>query len=159
MMMILLVTVPPHPLELSENIERPTAHTIRMTCYFDGVPTPNITWMKNGTVIKSNGRIKVKADDPDTLLISQGVASTLLISQGAASDSGLYQCWAQNAAGREGMIIRLHVKPSGTKCCHSFSCVLPDVYHLKFLMCYSKAKCRDSAISHMCTVPTFHTFC
>lgn len=98
--------VPPHPVDASENIIRPTAHTVRMTCEFEGTPAPNITWMKDGQLVKSNGRIKIKGDP-----------GTLLISQSSAIDSGLYQCWAENVAGRAGKIIRLYIKPSGSNVC------------------------------------------
>lgn len=94
----------PRSIGTSENIVRPTAHTVRMTCEFEGVPTPSVTWIKDGEEVKSNGRIKIKGD-----------LGTLLISQSTARDSGIYQCWAENAAGRAGMIIRLFIEPSGVK--------------------------------------------
>lgn len=50
---------PPSLVEWPESLTRPRAGTARFVCQADGVPTPHVTWLKNGEKVKSNGRIKM----------------------------------------------------------------------------------------------------
>lgn len=50
---------PPSMVESPESLTRPRAGTARFVCQAEGVPTPQISWLKNGEKIKSNGRIKM----------------------------------------------------------------------------------------------------
>ncbi|KYB24561.1 Neuroglian-like Protein [Tribolium castaneum] len=65
----------------------PPARTVRLDCQAKGVPRPKITWLKNGEPLPSAARIKKHP-------------SGLVISHTFTSDSGIYQCFAVNAAGK-----------------------------------------------------------
>uniref|UniRef100_A0A8D0AR44 Protogenin n=1 Tax=Sander lucioperca TaxID=283035 RepID=A0A8D0AR44_SANLU len=53
------VIAPPSLVEWPESLTRPRAGTARFVCQAEGVPTPEITWFKNGEKVQSNGRIKM----------------------------------------------------------------------------------------------------
>ena len=84
---------------MTENMQRPTAHTLRFMCRVQGEPLPSITWLKNGEVLKNNGRVKAKG-------------GKLVITQCMPSDSGLYQCFAENKVGMDQDTLRLDVEPA-----------------------------------------------
>lgn len=50
---------PPSLVEWPESVTRPRAGTARFVCVAEGFPTPQITWLKNGEPVHSNGRIKM----------------------------------------------------------------------------------------------------
>lgn len=50
---------PPSLVEWPESLTRPRAGTARFVCQAEGVPAPQITWLKNGEKVHSNGRIKM----------------------------------------------------------------------------------------------------
>lgn len=66
-----------------------------------GTPIPRIIWQKDGVVIAPN---------PDVRISVEGGATTLDILRAQASDSGWYQCIAQNAAGSTATRARLFVE-------------------------------------------------
>uniref|UniRef100_A0A4W3GF96 Protogenin n=1 Tax=Callorhinchus milii TaxID=7868 RepID=A0A4W3GF96_CALMI len=57
---LLTVLAPPAFVEWPESLTRPRAGTARFMCQAEGIPTPKISWLKNGEKIHSNGRIKVQ---------------------------------------------------------------------------------------------------
>ena len=68
-----------------------------------------IRWLKNGEEIEHNGRIKIEPHE-----LSLGELGTMLVLwQTVTSDSGLYQCQAENEAGQASATMRLYVLPSG----------------------------------------------
>ncbi|KAK2193930.1 hypothetical protein NP493_4g00006 [Ridgeia piscesae] len=95
----LTVLVLPYIYYMTENMQRPTAHTLRFMCRVQGEPLPSITWLKNGEVLKNNGRVKAKG-------------GKLVITQCMPSDSGLYQCFAENKVGMDQDTLRLDVEPA-----------------------------------------------
>ncbi|XP_062858479.1 protogenin B [Trichomycterus rosablanca] len=82
----LTVLVPPSFVEKPESQTRPRAGTARFSCQAEGVPSPRISWLKNGEVIHSNGRIKM-------------YNSKLVITQIIPEDDAIYQCQAENSQG------------------------------------------------------------
>ncbi|KAF5891569.1 protogenin A-like, partial [Clarias magur] len=72
--------------EWPESLTRPRAGTGRFVCQAEGMPTPRITWLKNGEAVHSNGRIKM-------------YNSKLVINQIIPEDDAIYQCQAENEQG------------------------------------------------------------
>ncbi|XP_066994863.2 protogenin [Anabrus simplex] len=77
----------------------PPAKTVRFKCDAQGVPKPDIIWLKDGERVQMNGRIKQRA-------------SELVLLNGVTADSGLYQCVARNKAGENWAAGRLQVNAS-----------------------------------------------
>lgn len=70
-----------------------------------GTPIPRITWQKDGVQISSSNDVYIGVD---------GGATALEIPRARASDSGWYQCTAQNVAGSTATRARLHVETPKT---------------------------------------------
>ncbi|XP_041918413.1 protogenin A [Alosa sapidissima] len=92
----LTVQAPPSLVEWPESLTRPRAGTARFVCQAEGVPTPHITWLKNGERVHSNGRIKM-------------YHSKLVINQIIPEDDAIYQCQADNELGSVLSMARLIV--------------------------------------------------
>uniref|UniRef100_A0A8C3AXP3 Protogenin n=1 Tax=Cyclopterus lumpus TaxID=8103 RepID=A0A8C3AXP3_CYCLU len=90
------VLAPPSLVEWPESLTRPRAGTARFVCQAVGVPTPQITWLKNGEKVHSNGRIKM-------------YNSKLVINQIIPEDDAIYQCQAENKQGSVLSMARLIV--------------------------------------------------
>ncbi|XP_031425461.1 protogenin A [Clupea harengus] len=90
------VQAPPSLVEWPESLTRPRAGTARFVCQAEGVPTPHITWLKNGERVHSNGRIKM-------------YHSKLVINQIIPEDDAIYQCQAENELGSVLSMARLIV--------------------------------------------------
>ncbi|XP_060924749.1 protogenin A [Limanda limanda] len=90
------VLAPPSLVEWPESLTRPRAGTARFVCQAEGVPTPQITWLKNGERVHSNGRIKM-------------YNSKLVINQIIPEDDAIYQCQAENEQGSVLSMARLIV--------------------------------------------------
>ncbi|XP_074661562.1 protogenin B-like [Tubulanus polymorphus] len=69
------------------DLSRILSITARFVCPADGVPQPNIRWLKDGLPVKLNGRIKAARK------------YHLVVSYSVPADSGYYQCIASNPAG------------------------------------------------------------
>jgi len=81
--------------ELSVTQRRP----IRVDCDATGVPTPTMTWTKDGVPLESDGgRVNVLQN-----------GQLLMLSAAAIEDSGIYMCTAQNVAGIDHKQFRLQV--------------------------------------------------
>ena len=72
LMRMVSVPAPPSLVEWPESLTRPRAGTARFVCQAEGVPTPHITWLKNGERVHSNGRIKMyhRYSKPPSLFLS-----------------------------------------------------------------------------------------
>uniref|UniRef100_A0A3P8T1I2 Protogenin n=1 Tax=Amphiprion percula TaxID=161767 RepID=A0A3P8T1I2_AMPPE len=90
------VLAPPSLSEWPESLTRPRAGTARFVCHAEGVPTPQVTWLKNGEKVHSNGRIKM-------------YNSKLVINQIIPEDDAIYQCQAENEQGSVLSMARLIV--------------------------------------------------
>ncbi|XP_060902271.1 protogenin A [Labrus mixtus] len=90
------VLAPPSLVEWPESVTRPRAGTARFVCQADGVPTPLISWLKNGERVHSNGRIKM-------------YNSKLVINQIIPEDDAIYQCQAESEQGSVLSMARLIV--------------------------------------------------
>ncbi|XP_043934455.1 protogenin [Protopterus annectens] len=82
----LTVLAPPAFVEWPDSLTRPRAGTARFVCQAEGIPSPKVTWMKNGEKVHSNGRIKM-------------YNSKLVINQIIPEDDAIYQCLAENDQG------------------------------------------------------------
>ncbi|XP_066523098.1 protogenin B [Hoplias malabaricus] len=107
----LTVLVPPSFVEKPESQTRPRAGTARFSCQAEGVPSPHITWLKNGEALHSNGRIKM-------------YNSKLVITQIIPEDDAIYQCKAENSQGSVLSMARLIVvmsedRPSAPRNVHA----------------------------------------
>ena len=83
---------------------RDSRQTISFTCTADGVPTPTILWLQNGTLlqINQNPRFSVSSDTMRPGLrpyITERRQSVLTISELSERDSGRYSCIATNRIG------------------------------------------------------------
>ncbi|XP_020797110.1 protogenin A [Boleophthalmus pectinirostris] len=90
------VLAPPSLVEWPESLTRPRAGTARFVCQAEGIPTPQITWFKNGNKVHSNGRIKM-------------YNSKLVINQIIPEDDAIYQCQVENDLGSVLSMARLIV--------------------------------------------------
>ncbi|XP_047561044.1 hemicentin-1 isoform X2 [Lutra lutra] len=102
---ILKVLEPPHingseePVEISVIINNP----LELTCFASGIPTPKITWMKDGRPLP-------QTDQVQTL----GGGAVLRISSAQVEDTGRYTCLASSTAGDDDKeyLVRVHVPPN-----------------------------------------------
>ncbi|KAM9313261.1 protogenin [Gastrophryne carolinensis] len=81
-----IVLAPPSFVERPESLSRPRAGTARFVCQAEGIPTPKMSWLKNGRRLHTNGRIKI-------------YDSKLVINQIIPEDDAVYQCMAENGRG------------------------------------------------------------
>ncbi|XP_055011676.1 protogenin B [Boleophthalmus pectinirostris] len=107
----LTVLVPPSIVEKPESQTRPRAGTARFMCQAEGVPPPQIKWLKNGEKVHLNGRIKL-------------YNSKLVITQIIPEDDAIYQCVAESEQGSVLSLARLIVvmsedRPSAPRNIHA----------------------------------------
>jgi len=96
----LFAVVPPTARQPMTNQLLFERQTIRLSCNVSGWPTPSVSWTKNGEDVVPSARINVTGHE-------------LLIAQAAVSDSGIYQCLAENIAGHVALTARVHVELPG----------------------------------------------
>ncbi|KAF5916712.1 hypothetical protein HPG69_005507 [Diceros bicornis minor] len=100
---ILIVNVPPNiksgPQSLVIHLNKSTV----LECFAEGVPTPRITWRKDGAVLSGS--------HPRYSILENGF---LHIQSAHVTDTGRYLCMATNAAGtdRRRIDLQVHVPPS-----------------------------------------------
>ena len=64
---------------------------LTLTCELDGIPTPSIQWVQDGTVVSSG---------PDvTITIPNGSSSALTVTNLQRNHIGVYECNASNGVG------------------------------------------------------------
>ncbi|CAO2637185.1 Hmcn1, partial [Lemmus lemmus] len=100
---ILTVNVPPSITGGPQNLVTLLNKSVVLECYAEGVPTPRITWRKDGTVLAgSHARYSI---------LESGF---LHIQSAHVTDTGRYLCMATNVAGtdRRRIDLQVHVPPS-----------------------------------------------
>ncbi|XP_076093735.1 hemicentin-1-like isoform X1 [Mytilus galloprovincialis] len=74
-----------------------------INCPISGVPTPNITWYKDGEVISSSYHVTISAN-----------GRRLTVTDTQVDDSGSYKCVGENTAGKEEktFLVKVNVSPT-----------------------------------------------
>ena len=78
----------PITLIIGDNVTALTRTSITIQCHTSGVPTPTVTWTKDGQSIASVGMYTVQDD------------GSLLINEAFEEDTARYMCTAENVAGK-----------------------------------------------------------
>ena len=65
---------------------------LRLSCNFDGVPIPDVTWIQNNT-------IELSDSDPRIIITTGNDVSTLQITGTDRNGGGLYTCRSTNSVG------------------------------------------------------------
>ena len=76
-----------------QNQFKPIGQSLRFSCRVRGMPTPTITWLKNGAPLSKNNRLVIDR----SLLPDNVLSSDLLLYTVSQKDEGLYQCLAKNS--------------------------------------------------------------
>ena len=79
----------PITLTIGDNVTALTNTRITIQCHASGVPTPTVTWTKDGQDIASGGKYTVQDD------------GSLLVSEAEDVDSARYTCTADSIAGKD----------------------------------------------------------
>ena len=83
----------------------PLGKSLHFSCKVTGLPTPSITWLKDGTAIPKSNRILLNR----SLLPSNILSSDLQLNLVSNRDEGIYQCVAKNLFEEKVMAARLVV--------------------------------------------------
>ncbi|MEQ2243941.1 Follistatin- protein 5, partial [Ilyodon furcidens] len=100
--------VPPVIRVYPESQAREPGVTASLRCHAEGIPSPQLSWLKNGIDIKT------KLSKQLTL---QANGSEVHISNVHFEDTGAYTCIAKNEAGVDEDISSLFVEDSARKTC------------------------------------------
>ena len=74
----------------SNDFEKLTGQPVTFTCVVEGIPTPTVTWYRNGG--NPRGMTSVSGSNRNM--------NTLTISSSVVGDTGMYQCIAENVVGK-----------------------------------------------------------
>uniref|UniRef100_UPI0035900F1F hemicentin-1 n=1 Tax=Myxine glutinosa TaxID=7769 RepID=UPI0035900F1F len=100
------IYAPPHVVVDAEEVVVMVSEPVQLQCEASGVPTPNLSWLKDGIPISStpgNNALQIRSD-----------GRILSLSHVQTSDAGLYTCVAVNVAGegRNDVTLRVYVPPN-----------------------------------------------
>ena len=76
---------------IGDNVTALTNTSITIQCPTSGIPTPTVTWTKDGMEIPSGGRYKIKED------------GSLVIRASGIEDNAKYMCTAESISGKESL--------------------------------------------------------
>lgn len=93
-----LPSVPPRIQAGPRVMKIQAGHPADLPCVVKGVPTPVVTWLKDGAALLVDGGQYVSLPD-----------GTLTITETELSDSGAFTCVASSVAGRDEAYIQLQV--------------------------------------------------
>lgn len=77
------------------------------SCYSTGIPVPNITWFRNGSMISNGIQATPSSLSSSTLLYEYN--ETLMINNVMVSDNGSYSCAVENSVGSVDIELQLIV--------------------------------------------------
>lgn len=98
----LFVKEPPHlKKKPKQEVTRQEGLPVQLSCSATGYPHPRITWLKDGRVLRFNDRISVFRGTTE-----------LKIRRANLTDSGVYQCFAENDVGNGQVSWRVKVRRS-----------------------------------------------
>jgi hypothetical protein len=132
---MVIKTLPYLLLQCSLSLDRPEANTnepnpnqqlhlggdLGLSCFFEGVPTPTVTWVQNGT-------IQVNESDSRISVASVSGSSTLQITELGRDDGGLYTCSFSNVLGN------LDVNVTTVLILSEWFFAVPFSFHLSLLL-------------------------
>eukprot|EP00058_Branchiostoma_floridae_P015756 XP_002601244.1 hypothetical protein BRAFLDRAFT_95021 [Branchiostoma floridae] len=88
--MLVRVQYPASIISISDSMKVSVSDHVTFQCVADGNPTPNITWSKNGRLLRANSYV----------LSGDVRTSSLVLNTVEANDSGTYSCAATNGVGQ-----------------------------------------------------------
>lgn len=100
----LLFLVPPKFTTKPSSLKWTTTEPIELKCAASGSPVPSLSWLKNGNELSSQDAAKVRYYEGGAILTISSVTS---------SDSGMYQCLAENNVGNAQATASVIVHRSG----------------------------------------------
>ncbi|XP_029082774.1 immunoglobulin superfamily DCC subclass member 3 [Monodon monoceros] len=95
---VLLVQAPPEFVQWPQSLSRPPGSSAIFTCMAQGVPEPQLAWLKNGKGLSPGDNIWLTHNN-----------STLMLAGISAEDEAICQCVAENSAGSNQASTRLAV--------------------------------------------------
>ena len=88
-------------------------NTLILTCVGYGEPTPEVTWIRNGTELTNTSRVSIFVDEIEEQGVSFTVATLEICSLDAEEDSGTYYCQASNENGTDTHSFEVEVVSQG----------------------------------------------
>ena len=115
-------------MNVGDNVTAASNTTITIRCPVSGVPTPTVTWHKDGVQVIARDRIRFTADN-----------NSFVIDGAMVVDSAKYTCRVQSVFGMDEVsstvtiigritIYKLHVRPSLTSSCLRLKNNIPESF-------------------------------
>ena len=79
----------PVTMDIGDNVTAASNTTISIRCPVRGIPTPTVTWEKDGVQVVERARINIDDDN------------TLVIKEAESKDSAKYTCIVENSFGKD----------------------------------------------------------
>lgn len=88
-----------------QNVVAAPGSDVLLKCIITANPLPQVSWQKDGSVLRSDGRLLIRAE---------GERHTLLLREARAADAGSYTATATNELGQASCAAVLAVRPGGS---------------------------------------------
>ncbi|XP_045723890.1 striated muscle preferentially expressed protein kinase isoform X8 [Mirounga angustirostris] len=88
-----------------QNVVAAPGADVLLKCIITANPPPQVSWQKDGSALRSDGRLLIRAE---------GERHTLLLREARAADAGSYTATATNELGQASCAAALAVKPGGS---------------------------------------------